>query len=348
MPARLHAPRTRTGPTLPRTSPPLFQGIPSTLFLPLKRNPNFNLSAGAPLPSSPPAPTLAVALHSPCALPSPARTQPPRLRRPQAAPRPPRPAPNTHLSPKHFLGPSIPLFPSILGTLFPSHKDKTKNLPCTCPLQPCSRPQLLHPRSLAAVALSSRSGDSLPRHARNPHARHGTHATPTQALCTTGSPPPSPRPAPTHLHPPLPGNFPHHFKGIQPIHPSTPFSNKQSNSHTHTHSKPKTKTKTSSLEPVCWNSADSLTSVPPCSPWPSALPSALPSPLFRHYPQAPPSCPGPFPHEPLWAPFLTSFRSHVLRGPHPPPSSPLTPTNQKPKTTTTHHHHHRSRHKHLP
>ena len=88
VPARLHAPRTRTGPTLPRTSPPLFQGIPSTLFLPLKTHPNFNLSAGAPLPSSPPSPTLAVALQSPCALPSPARTQPPRLRCPEAAPAP--------------------------------------------------------------------------------------------------------------------------------------------------------------------------------------------------------------------------------------------------------------------
>ena len=64
--------------------------------------------AGAPLPSSPPAPTLPVALHSPCALPSPARTQPPRLRRLKAAPRHPPPAPNTHLSPQHFLGPSIP------------------------------------------------------------------------------------------------------------------------------------------------------------------------------------------------------------------------------------------------
>ena len=80
-------------------------------------------------------------------------------------------------------------------------------------------------------------------------------------------------------------------------------------------------------------------SVPPCSPWPSALPSAPPSPLFRHYPQAPPSCPGPFPHEPLWAPFLTSFRSHLLRGPHPPPSSPFTTTKQKPKTHNKNHHH---------
>ena len=74
VPARLHAPRTRTGPTLPRTSPPLFQGIPSTLFLPLKTNPNFNLSAGAPLPSSPPSPTLAVALPIPSELPSPPRS----------------------------------------------------------------------------------------------------------------------------------------------------------------------------------------------------------------------------------------------------------------------------------
>lgn len=48
------------------------------------------------------------------------------------------------------------------------------------------------------MSLSSRSGGSLPRHARNPHARHGTHATPTQALCTTASPPPSPLSAPTH------------------------------------------------------------------------------------------------------------------------------------------------------
>ena len=147
-----------------------------------------------------------------------------------------------------------------------------------------------------------------------------------------------------HLHPPFLGTFPITSKASNL---PTPLPPSQTNNQTHTHTKPKTKTKTSSLEPVCWNSADSLTSVPPCSPWPSALPSAPPSPLFRHYPQAPPSCPGPFPHEPLWAPFLTSFRSHVLRGPHPPPSSPFTTTNQKPKTNNKNHHH-RSSHQNLP
>src|SRR5512135_595660 len=157
------------------------------------------------------------------------------------------------------------------------------------------------------------------------------------ALCTTGSPPPSPLSAPTHTPPPswkLSPSVQRH-PTYPPLYPLL----KQTIKRTDTHSKPKTKTKTSSLEPVCWNSADSLTSVPPCSPWPSALPSALPSPLFRHYPQAPPSCPGPFPHEPLWAPFLTSFRSHLLRGPHPPPSSPFTTTKQKPKTHNKNHHH---------
>ena len=171
--------------------------------------------------------------------------------------------------------------------------------------------------------------------------------TPTHALCTTGSPPPSPLSAPTHTPPP-PGNFPHQFKGIQPIHPSTPFSNKQSNEQTHTASqKPKQKPPHLNLSAGPPLTALPQSSVPPCSPWPSALPSALPSPLFRHYPQAPPSCPGPFPHEPLWAPFLTSFRSHVLRGPHPPPSSPFTTTNQKPKTNNKNHHH-RSSHQNLP
>ena len=232
MPARLHAPRTRTGPTLPRTSPPLFQGIPSTLFLPLKTNPNFNLSAGAPLPSSPPAPTLAVALHSPCALPSPARTQPPRLRRPQAAPRPPRPAPNTHLSPKHFLGPSIPLFPSILGTLFPSHKDKTQTY-----LGParCSPAHILSsftharsPRWPSAVA----PGTPFP----------GTHATPTHATARTQPPrrrsaqpgPRPPRPAlpPPTYTPPFLGTFPITSKASNL---STPLPPSQTNNQTHTH-----------------------------------------------------------------------------------------------------------------
>ena len=242
MPARLHAPRTRTGPTLPRTSPPLFQGIPSTLFLPLKTHPNFNLSAGAPLPSSPPSPTLAVALQSPCALPSPARTQPPRLRGPQAAPRPPRPAPNTHLSPKHVLGPSIPLFPSVLGTLFPSHKDKTQTYlgPARCsPAHTLSSfTHARSPRCPSAVA----PGTPFP----------GTHATPTHATARTHPPRrrsahPGPRPPRPSLTPPtpppLPGNFPHQLKGIQPTHPSTPFSNKQSNEQTHTASqKPQQKT----------------------------------------------------------------------------------------------------------
>src|SRR5512145_369879 len=115
------------------------------------------------------------------------------------------------------MGPSLPFSQASLAPSSLLTKINT-NLPWTCPLQPCSHPQLLHPCSLAAVSLSSRSRGSLPRHARNPHARHGTHATPTQALCTTGSPPPSPLSAPTHT-PPLPGNFPHQLKGIQPTHP---------------------------------------------------------------------------------------------------------------------------------
>ena len=125
----------------------------------------------------------------PCPLTSPPYA---RLRGPQAAPRPPRPAPNTHLSPKHVLGPSIPLFPSVLGTLFPSHKDKTQTYlgPARCsPAHTLSSfTHARSPRCPSAVA----PGTPFP----------GTHATPTHATARTQ--PPRTRSAQPRPRPPRP------------------------------------------------------------------------------------------------------------------------------------------------
>ena len=161
--------------------------------------------------------------------------------------------------------------------------------------RPCSCPQLLHPCSLAAVSLSSRSGDSLPRHARNPHARHRTHATPTHALCTTASPPPSPLSAPTHTPPPswkLSPSVQRH-PTYPPLYPLL----KQTIKRTNTHSKPKTKTKTTSLEPVCWTSTDSLTSVlsPPLLALALSTPFSSPFPSVQARPTSPSQLPWPIP-----------------------------------------------------
>ena len=90
-------------------------------------------------------------------------------------------------------------------------------------------------------------------HARSP--RCPSAVAPGAPFPGTHAPPPSWKLSPSvQRHPTYP-----------PLYPLL----KQTIKRTNTHSKPKTKTKNTSLEPVCcWNSTDSLTSVPPCSPGP--------------------------------------------------------------------------------
>ena len=156
-----------------------------------------------------------------------------------------KPLPPPSALPKHAPFPQTlpgtfhPLFPSILGTLFPSHQDKHKpalDLPAAALLTPSAPPPMLARRGVPQQSLPGLPSPARTQPPRRRSAQPGPRP-PRPSL----PPPPSPLSAPTHT-PPLPGNFPHQFKGIQPIHPSTPFSNKQSNEQTHTASqKPKQK-----------------------------------------------------------------------------------------------------------
>ena len=118
-----------------------------------------------------------------------------------------KPLPPPSALPKHAPFPQTlpgtfhPLFPSILGTLFPSHQDKHQpalDLPAAALLTPSAPPPMLARRGVPQQSLPGLPSPArtqpprTPRHARNPHAGalHNRVPAPLAPLCPHPHPPP--------------------------------------------------------------------------------------------------------------------------------------------------------------